>query len=76
MPPLKQSGPDLIHRYNLGSKIGWDDGAAMASASPGEASRPSWSSSKAERQSLLQMRREEMILAARRKMLENEKGKS
>jgi coupling of ubiquitin conjugation to ER degradation protein 1 len=32
-----------------------------------------WSNSKTERQSLLQKRREEMILAARRKMLEKEK---
>ncbi|KAK2591809.1 hypothetical protein QQS21_010510 [Conoideocrella luteorostrata] len=57
----KPSQPDLITRYNLMNKIGeethQDDGKAKG-----------WSSNREERQSTLQKRRDEMILAARRKM--------
>lgn len=72
MKPLQ---PDLITRYNLKAKIadeatrregseGTEDDAAPGKQKQGQA----WSSNKAERQALLQRRREEMILAARRKM--------
>jgi coupling of ubiquitin conjugation to ER degradation protein 1 len=64
---LKQTGPDLIQRYNLVGRIVEDGGEA---ASGGEAAKATWSTSKTERQTSLQKRREEMILAARRKMLD------
>jgi coupling of ubiquitin conjugation to ER degradation protein 1 len=49
---------------------------AIKDATPGR-SRPkqAWSNDKAERSALLQKRREDMILAARRKMEEKEKAK-
>jgi len=65
---LKQTGPDLIQRYNLAGRI--VEGGDGASSE--EAAKAAWSSSKAERQTSLQKRREEMILAARRKMLEKD----
>jgi coupling of ubiquitin conjugation to ER degradation protein 1 len=63
---LKQTGPDLIQRYNLAGRIAESGEAASAS----EAAKATWSTNKTERQISLQKRREEMILAARRKMLE------
>jgi coupling of ubiquitin conjugation to ER degradation protein 1 len=65
---LKQTGPDLIQRYNLAGRI-VDKGPGEGAAAGPQAT---WSSSKTERQSSLQKRREEMILAARRKMLEKD----
>ncbi len=56
--------PDLITRYNLASRIG-EEGKA-------EEMKPAWSNNKSERQALLQRRREEMVLKARRKMEERE----
>ncbi|KAL8805177.1 MAG: hypothetical protein Q9200_005533 [Gallowayella weberi] len=77
----KPSHPDLINRYNLASRL--------SAASDPEDSLPAeeipkpqaaWSQSKAERQALLQKRREDMVLAARRKMEQRdrtrEKGKA
>lgn len=62
-PVNKNSQPDLITRYNLKDKL--DATTLVEDASPkGKA----WSSSSAERQASLQKRREDMILAARRKM--------
>ncbi len=64
--------PDLITRYNLKSKL--TEGASPAASiesteeAPGKKQGQAWSANKAERQALLQRRREEMILAARRKM--------
>jgi coupling of ubiquitin conjugation to ER degradation protein 1 len=63
---LKHTGPDLIQRYNLAGRI-----VESSDAAP-EAVKVAWSSSKTERQTSLQKRREEMILAARRKMLEKD----
>lgn len=67
------SKPDLITRYKLASKI-QDD----AAATPAEETlkKSAWSQNKAERQQNLQRRREEMILAARRKMIEKDKAKT
>lgn len=63
--PEKPAQPNLIQRYNLEDKVK-QQGADEAS---GEAAgKKTWSNSKDERQSLLQKRRDEMILAARRKM--------
>lgn len=67
---LKPSQPDLITRYNLTSKVAKAESGeeeAAISTSPA-AGKPAWSQNKNERQALLQKRREEMILAARRKM--------
>lgn len=68
--------PDLITRYNLKSKLAEESSRAELSQSLEEEMTPAgkqkpgqaWSSNKAERQALLQKRRDEMILAARRKM--------
>ncbi|KAL7916079.1 ubiquitin system component cue domain-containing protein [Trichoderma velutinum] len=66
--PEKPSQPDLITRYNLKSKI--SDDAASEEKKEGEEDKKGkgWSSNRDERQSALQRRRDEMILAARRKM--------
>lgn len=72
MKPLQ---PNLITRYNLKAKIAEEATRREGSESTEEDVTPgrpkqgqAWSSNKAERQALLQRRREEMILAARRKM--------
>ncbi|TVY49465.1 Coupling of ubiquitin conjugation to ER degradation protein [Lachnellula occidentalis] len=70
--PARPLQPDLITRYNLASKINIPAAAEAAEAET-EEKKPqmqnsSWSANKGERQALLQRRREEMILAARRKM--------
>lgn len=76
--PAKPLPPDLITRYNLKAKLAEEasrredsEGAELAreSQSSGKQNQgQAWSQNKAERQALLQKRREEMILAARRKM--------
>ncbi|KAL8769773.1 MAG: hypothetical protein Q9209_004389 [Squamulea sp. 1 TL-2023] len=79
--PPTSSHPDLITRYNLASKLSAtsqfeDPMTEEERSSP----KSGWSQSKAERQALLQKRREDMVLAARRKMeareREKEKGKA
>ncbi|MCJ1485014.1 hypothetical protein MMC06_005187 [Schaereria dolodes] len=75
-------GPDLITRYNLSSKLSQhsipDSSTAQGGrGGGGEGGRPGakkggWSQNKSERQALLQQRREEMVLNARRKMEEKE----
>jgi coupling of ubiquitin conjugation to ER degradation protein 1 len=63
--------PDLITRYNLKAKLVEEASRQESSeAEPESGGKPKqvWSSNKGERQALLQKRREEMILAARRKM--------
>lgn len=68
-PENKPTHPDLITRYNLASRIG-----EPSAGRDGEvATAPLWSSNKNERQALLQRRREEMVLNARRKMEEKER---
>ncbi|KAJ5087611.1 hypothetical protein N7456_011227 [Penicillium angulare] len=62
----KSAGQDLISRYNLGGKV--TDEGADASQSP--ISKSAWSQNKDERQRLLQKRRDDMILAARKKMMD------
>ncbi|PBP26038.1 hypothetical protein BUE80_DR003053 [Diplocarpon rosae] len=69
--------PDLITRYNLQAKLAEEaskteglpaeEEASTGKQKPGQA----WSANKGERQALLQRRREEMILAARKKMEAN-----
>ncbi|KAF9881816.1 cue domain containing protein [Colletotrichum karsti] len=64
----KPTQPDLITRYKLQSKIAQQQAAEAATEAEKEKSSKGWSSNRDERQTLLQKRRDEMILAARRKM--------
>lgn len=70
----KAAPPDLITRYNLASKIKTSEGVSGEHPSLVTKGKQSWSANKVERQSLLQQRREEMILAARKKMEARLKG--
>ncbi|KAH7382720.1 AMFR protein-like protein [Phaeosphaeria sp. MPI-PUGE-AT-0046c] len=67
----KPSKPDLITRYNLASKLG-----QVEEVQEEQPKAKAWSADRNERQANLQRRREEMILAARRKMEMQEKGKA
>lgn len=58
----RPSQPDLITRYNLGQKVGAEEEEEVKKGGRG------WSLNKDERQAMLHKRRDEMILAARRKM--------
>ncbi|KAI2469384.1 hypothetical protein F4781DRAFT_394604 [Annulohypoxylon bovei var. microspora] len=60
--PPKPAEPDLITRYKLQDKITANGEAESATKSK------AWSSNRDERQTALQRRRDEMILAARKKM--------
>ena len=60
--PSKPAEPDLITRYKLQDRI------TTECAQQAEAKAKGWSSNRDERQAALQRRRDEMILAARRKM--------
>ncbi|KAF1843592.1 AMFR protein-like protein [Cucurbitaria berberidis CBS 394.84] len=71
-PVAKPVHPDLITKYNLSTKL-------SQTAQPTDIEQPkvkSWSQDRNERQANLQRRREEMILAARRKLEEKEKAKA
>ncbi|MCJ1244931.1 hypothetical protein MMC30_002132 [Trapelia coarctata] len=77
--PLHQ---DLIQRYNLSSKISKPSTEEVSPGGPSpqavgvsvaEGKKPGWSANKNERQALLQRRREEMILTARRKLEERDR---
>ncbi|EME38471.1 hypothetical protein DOTSEDRAFT_75859 [Dothistroma septosporum NZE10] len=61
---------DLITRYGLQSKVG---GKGKEPVPSEEQKRGTWSSDKAARANALKRRREDMILAARRKMEEKER---
>jgi coupling of ubiquitin conjugation to ER degradation protein 1 len=63
------SQPDLITRYNLQSRVNGKGKEAVPSE---EQKRNAWSSDKNARAEALKKRREEMVLAARRKMEERE----
>ncbi|KAJ8119845.1 hypothetical protein ONZ43_g3292 [Nemania bipapillata] len=70
--PLRPAEPDLITRYKLQDKVNNGSSGSLATgseqpATPGTKTK-AWSSSREERQIALQRRRDEMILAARRKM--------
>ncbi|KAI9892487.1 MAG: hypothetical protein M1814_001444 [Vezdaea aestivalis] len=58
---------DLITRYNLHSKVDLPEAEASM---PENSGKGNWSSNKNDRQLSMQQRREEMVLRARRKMLE------
>ncbi|KAL2061739.1 hypothetical protein VTL71DRAFT_7117 [Oculimacula yallundae] len=70
--------PDLITRYNLKAKLAEEaskvEGVGeeeIATSTGKQKQGQAWSANKGERQALLQRRREEMIMAARRKMEAN-----
>ena len=70
----KEEHIDLIARYNLGSKIHSPPSTPSEGiGSHGGSHTQTWSNNKNERQALLQRRREEMILNARRKLEEKER---
>ncbi len=65
--------PDLITRYNLKNRLdeftnNAEGGGDSPGASGGKGNAKAWSSNRDERQSLLQKRRDQMILEARKKM--------
>ncbi|KAL8967298.1 MAG: hypothetical protein Q9197_005506 [Variospora fuerteventurae] len=73
-PRYKSSHPDLITRYNLKSKVSQPDRTHQVEAE--QPKTPAWSQNKAERQALLQKRKEDMVLAARRKLEERSRAKT
>ncbi|KXX75451.1 CUE domain-containing protein 4, mitochondrial [Madurella mycetomatis] len=69
-PVDQPTHPDLITRYNLKDKLNApaaESGSSGAEAN-GKGNGKGWSTNRDERQSLLQKRRDQMILEARRKM--------
>jgi hypothetical protein len=73
----KSLQPDLITRYNLKSKIEEEASRPITPIVEEEKKQGNaWSANKGERQALLQRRREEMILQARRKMEARVKAES
>ncbi|KAI4166584.1 MAG: hypothetical protein LQ343_007938 [Gyalolechia ehrenbergii] len=73
-PPPRPSHPDLITRYKLESRILQPD-VPKPEEEEEKPKVPQWGQTKAERQSLLQKRKDEMVLAARRRFEEKEKEK-
>ncbi|KAM0801691.1 putative AMFR protein [Usnea florida] len=71
---IRSEHVDLITRYNLGSRISSPPSTPAEGSGLGSAQTESWSNNKNERQALLKRRREEMILNARRKLEEKERG--
>ncbi|GAB7351966.1 hypothetical protein MBLNU459_g2494t2 [Dothideomycetes sp. NU459] len=73
--PPKPAHSDLITRYNLSNRIASPAGVAPAEQATTTGSKPqSWSQNKTERADILKKRREEMVLAARRKMEERDRS--
>ncbi|KAF7198372.1 Coupling of ubiquitin conjugation to ER degradation protein 1 [Pseudocercospora fuligena] len=69
----EMSRPDLITRYGLQSKVsGKGKGKEPVPSEEQKRNASAWSSDKAARAEGLKKRREEMILAARRKMMEKD----
>jgi coupling of ubiquitin conjugation to ER degradation protein 1 len=69
-PADKPAEPDLITRYNLADKLKAppEESESSAAGASAKGTGKGWSTNKEERQSLLQKRRDQMILEARRKM--------
>ncbi|KAI9860274.1 MAG: hypothetical protein M1824_003276 [Vezdaea acicularis] len=66
--PKKPQHPDLITRYNLTSKL-----EEEKESEEDLDKKATWSANKSERQALMQKKREEMILRARRKLMEKDR---
>ncbi|PNS18706.1 hypothetical protein CAC42_5245 [Sphaceloma murrayae] len=77
-PTVKAPLPDLISKYNLSSKVKASDGEQSTAEQVGKDAKnqPGWSQNKVERSELFRRRREEMILAARRKLEAKERQAS
>ncbi|KAL8937083.1 MAG: hypothetical protein Q9216_004598 [Gyalolechia sp. 2 TL-2023] len=79
-PPPRSSHPDLITRYKLQSRISQPEPSNPGDDDEGEEEGkphvPEWGRTKAERQSLLQERKHEMVLAARRRFEEKERERA
>ncbi|KLJ13883.1 protein neuralized [Blastomyces silverae] len=71
----KQQAQDLISRYNLSDRVKSESPQTVTSTSSGTIihQESAWSQNRTERQRLLQKRRDEMILAARRRLMEKDK---
>ena len=72
----KPAHQDLITRFKLAEKLKAqeeEDSARDGVATSAKAKSSGWSANKSERASMLQQRREAMILAARRKMEEKDR---
>ncbi|OBW63632.1 MAG: Thioredoxin-like protein [Aureobasidium pullulans] len=67
--------PDLITRYNLSSRLTPQEDSQESEASGASTGTKGWSQNKTERSEILKRRREEMVLAARRKMQEKDQTK-
>ncbi|EEH04061.1 conserved hypothetical protein [Histoplasma capsulatum G186AR] len=75
-PASKQQAQDLISRYNLADRIQSELPQTVTSTSSGTIihQESAWSQNRAERQRHLQKRRDEMILAARRRLMEKDRA--
>ncbi|KAI0202287.1 hypothetical protein F4808DRAFT_71485 [Astrocystis sublimbata] len=60
--------PDLITRYKLHDRLNNDTGSSSSAEGVETRGKKAWSNNREERQSALQRRRDDMILAARRNM--------
>lgn len=76
----KKPEPDLITRYKLQDRISSSDKGKekerreeTGRTGAGAGARGSWAATKDERQDILKRRRDEMILEARRKMMERDR---
>lgn len=76
-PPPRNSHPDLITRYKLESRLSQQAETSQIEEREEEEHQkpnlPEWGKTKAERQALLQKRKDEMVLAARRRFEEKER---
>ncbi|PGG99330.1 hypothetical protein GX51_06366 [Blastomyces parvus] len=72
----KQQAQDLISRYNLSDRVKSELPQTVTSTSSGTIihQESAWAQNRTERQRLLQKRRDEMILAARRRLMEKDKA--
>lgn len=70
----KNADPDLITRYNLHARIAAEEKGKQREDAAADAA--GWSSSKEARQEALKRRRDEMILQARRKMMDQDKERT
>lgn len=75
-PEPKPRAEDLISRYNLIEKVKAEetDGTGVGFGVSASTKQAMWSQSKNERQRLLQKRRDDMILAARRRIVEKDRA--
>ncbi|KAI4179919.1 MAG: hypothetical protein LQ346_007086 [Caloplaca aetnensis] len=71
--PHKSSHPDLLTRYKLHHRLSQPDVTRSGEEEGEKPKPPQWSQNRDERQALLQKRREDMVLAARRKLEEKER---